>query len=293
MLMFGFSDPSLAPPNIEVWIDGKMMSSFIVDKFIIATLPKLKANEKFNVDIVNYLYLENNQPKSIITIITEDEQQNSIIAQKIISLEKAQILDDIELIFLMESNSGLDSFTSNALEMIIKIEFSLASNDVLRLMLPDDFPPNYVFNNQKINCKLTNMVGNSNLGFTNVTVPSSCEMKGTIIDITINTNIIMGEDYLNIKVNIEGIIASPFFGKCGDFKLILFNSSKIVKGINFRSFDSYTNPIIIQRLNQIITTINDEEFYFLSLVKGTIQTVILKTDEIVLNYIKLTSNFSL
>lgn len=281
-LMISFSEPSTAPPEIEVWIDGNLMSSFIIDKFIVSAVPPLSANQNFTVDITNYLNPSTEiTPSCFITVLSEGID-GSNIAQQVLALESSQSFSEtIKTITIIESNKNFDLFASISLNLVfITYDLEPKAGQVIRLVLPKDFPPNYFFEKMNINCTLQNM------GFTqNTTILTTCSMRG------INVNVKLGSDMtetdyseLHFALSISGIYSSSNYGKCGDFQIFFYDdTSKSVQAINYKTWDFYENPIVIQSLNQISLTLesDNQPIYYLSLLKGTKRAIFLRTDQIV------------
>lgn len=286
-LMIAFSEPSTAPPEIEVWIDGNLMSSFIIDKFIISAVPPLNANQTFNIDITNYLNPSaEDTPSCFMTVLSEAVDGTTNIAHQVLTLEANQSFNEsIKTITIIESNKNVDLFSSFTLSLVfITYDVEPKAGQVLRLVLPKDFPPNYFLKTLNIQCNL------QSIGITqNTTVLTTCAMRGTNVNVKLSSDV-TATDYseMYFVLNVSGIYSSSDYGKCGDFQIFLYDdTSKLVKAINYKTWDFYENPIIIQSLNQISLTLeaDNQPLYYLSLQKGTKRAIFLRTDQIVYTYI--------
>jgi len=277
-LTIGFSEPFIVPPELLLWIDGNLMSNYYQDKYIVGTLPEIKANTPFTLDIVNFMFPPSSQNKiCYVTVYLCNEGETPIIAQSLIYLNPSQKMESSTILGLIQTSSIFNTFASFSLEIDFEsydTEFQI--NEILRLVLPTDFPPNYYFNENLIKCSLL-------LESSNKVIGDSCKMKGKYVDVTINGNMDLS-DYSEVKyvLNISNIYSSAYYGNCGDFGLILFNSSKQVIAKNFRFLDYYANPIILQKLARILKTIDisaTKDLSKISIIRGTKEIIYLKTEE--------------
>lgn len=284
-VMLSFTEPAMAPPELLIWINGDSMSTFIEDKFLIGALPNLAANTSFRLDISNYI----NNPIGIdilcyITIYAfmEDDTYIPIVAQNLLTLVASQSMDEMENILLIENaNNAIYSFDSVNLEIIFKTnDIVPQKNEILRLILPLDFPPNYYIAESLVTCFLT-------LIDLNLNISSTCIMRGINIDLTINQNLGLTDfSGLRFLFVVSNIYSTPNFGYSGNFGLILFNILYKIRATNFKVWDYYTNPIVIQDLNSILVTLSEDSTNYevsVEMKKGTNITIFLKTDEIVIN----------
>ena len=276
-ITIGFSDPFILPPELLLWINGNLMSNYYQDKYIVGTLPEIPANTAFTLDIANYVFPPSSGNKTCyITVYLCNEGEIPQIAQSLIYLNPSQTMESTTIIGLTQTSTIFNTFSSYTLEIDFdSYEREFQINEILRLVLPSDFPPNYYFNENLIKCSLLLQSSNKIIG-------DSCKMKGTYVDVTINSN--MGlSDYSEVSyiLNISNIYSSSSYGNCGDFGLILFNSSKQVLATNFRFLDYYANPIIIQTFMLILKTIDTsstDDLNQISIIRGTNQIIYLRSE---------------
>ena len=108
-------------------------------------------------------------------------------------------------------------------------------------------------------------------------------MKGIYIDIPINKDSEL-TDFSNVNyfLRVDNIYTTNSYGTCGDLGLFLINSTNYVTEINFKLWDYYINPILIQSKSLILKSVdktNSVASNHITLFKGTIKRIYLITSE--------------
>jgi len=282
-ITLAFSEPTVIPSDISLFINGNLMSVFFDDEFIVGSLPIINAGQQFRLDLSNFL---NPPPASnkicYISIYTRKQDEIPTIAQNTFSMISSESFEDTTffLTFIDSIDAVYNTYSQIQLNMQVHLEDVIVNqNDIFRIILPTDFPPNYYYDSQLISCLIT-------IVDLDKTMPFSCQMKGTNIDIIISSNLgITDFTYVTFILQINNVLSSVNYGLSGDFGFAVLNSSIYTKGLNFQAYDSYENPTLIQNLLQVIKTgsvANTNSLDSISISRGSISTIYLRTLDIVI-----------
>ena len=281
-LVIIFDEPITIPDEISIWMNNSLVYYTIYDKLVISYLPYIPKNTLFRVDITEYINPSSLINKTgVVNVGIIYENYSSIIAQKIFSIEKTQNLDDVTILIEIVDVNPTSFYTYESLDTLnislMVYYYQPTYNDTIRVILPYDFPPNYFFKNQTVNCSV----------YINKTKISNaiCDWKGRSIDIYLITTFQIYNSTLSIDIILNNIFSSVNYGNCGDLSVLIYSlieGKNIVLGANYRIFDTYINPVMIQNLEQIVKA---NEYFdnqlnidvnLIGLKRGSIKAIYLK-----------------
>lgn len=295
-MVISFDDPAAIPSEIKTFVNGNLVYYFIYDKSIITFLPKFNENQTILIQVTDFLNTGSwiNQTAAVI-IANLYDNLSCIIAQREITFEKTQSLGKmnigIVLIDLLPNsfNTYQEIIGFNLTFLVLNYQFKY--NHTIRLMLPMDFPSDYLQNN------LTSFLKIADKG----EIQLNATLKGTFIDAVIAENPanLTQSNFSLASLYIKGVISSPNYGVSGDFRIVIFNEKLEALGCSFRSADWLANPIITQTLD-IIKKCSDltykSDISIIGMKKGTIKPIyLMPSDEKVkkwFNFIKIFNLFN-
>ena len=283
LIIFTFSEPIVIPPDLLFFVDGKLFSIVIIDKFIGGSLPNIDKGQQFRLDLGNFITPPpNSNTTCYITILNLQQDQIPMFAQKSLIMPSSEGFSDNSFNLATINSIDPSFYVYSMIELNLNMSLIFANiqvGDILRVMLPNDFPPNYYFDSQNVSCLVT--VGSD---IQNTTYPFKCKMKGTNVDITSNVLINNDQMEMSLEIKISNIMSSLNFGESGDFKVALLNSTFFTKALNFDAYDSYKNPIILQKQLEIIKTdktSGSQSINSIQISKGAIKQLYLQTKDLV------------
>ena len=274
-------DTITIPDEVKIWVNNNQVFNVIYDKNIIAFLPNLPKNQTFHLVIsdINAPASTTNQTGILsLGIINQDFSAN--ISQQVFSMETTQNLGKMDVgVFIVEIlPSNLNTYQISVLNFtILTMNYMPKNTDIFRVMLPNDFPPNYL-----VTTKLTCTLDLYTISFTLISsFKVICQMKGTVVDITI-VDLLANLSYSFLfffKISVSGIFTTPNYGVSGDFRIVIYDLNKTVLAVSYRIMDIGENPVISQNLetikkNQDLT--QGDDISIIGIRQGTIKPIILR-----------------
>ena len=282
-LVIAFDGDSITiPDEVTIWINNNQVYNEIYDKIIIVFLPNLPQQQPFTFDISEInAPMSNMNQTGIIALGSIFDDFTATMSQQTFSMEQTQALSKLNAgVFIIDiSPSSFNTYQqiSNMNITVLTWNYQPTINDTFRVILPDDFPPNYLITSN-LNCgmclydSVQNFISNFQV---------SCIMKGTFVDITINgilQNIAVSYAFF-FEISVFGIFTSPNYGVSGDFRIVVYSYNKTVLGVSYRVVDINSNPIISQNLEIIQKNpdlTQNSDMTSMGIRKGSIKPIIIR-----------------
>lgn len=265
--------------------ENEVYNGLALNYYLIMVIPKESTGRTFSLTIPYLKKAISSMTGELVISMLLFSSTNAIFCQKSIALPKTQAIvnsKDFILIAIESIDfSDYNTFISGAqLRLVFSLNINeLLTDDAFRLYLPTDFPQE-IFYNSPVRCNLSRI--DNDLQYLN-TITTDCSMIFRQIEIKIGKAFTFDQTPVKFSITIDNVFTTPNYGTVGSFDLIYFSlSNYVVKGVNIKPVDLYTQPIMMQSLNLIskVTKLDDYvDLKIIELIKGSIKTIYIKDFE--------------